>query len=502
MLAFTLYLVLILWLIYRNGLFGLFKDEGISPKQFTLLFFLKALAVPAFYFIYKKLYGGIEQLDAGKFFNDATVIGSYALSDPWAYVRLLFGFQNDSAGSYDFVHFLYRANNWDNGTMKDYLYNDNRVVIRLHSLIHFIAFKSYFVHALVNCLLSYVGILFLYKSIKEYFKKKELLVLLVLCLFPALWFYTGGLLKEGLTMFVLGSQVYNLRLLINGTVSIKRLLWFAFLFFVSCLLKPYLLLFASLCFGLFFLLNRYPALRLKPLVFVALMLALVFVVNVASLVFKGKSMVKAANDHQRVFADVAKGGIFLRDSIRFIRLSYDTSLVKKVPGEDSVYTIRKHAAFMYREHSHDYDTLYCKANTDTVSRYKLAYFISKSNSNIDPLEYKHGVLSAIAKSLYYSLLHPLFFHVQGAMQWLASFENLVILLSLILLFVIQFKSGKSAFLPLVLLVVVFSTCLLIGIATPNSGAIFRYRSPVVPFILLAALYYLPEFGFKANKSMN
>jgi hypothetical protein len=34
-------------------------------------------------------------------------------------------------------------------------------------------------------------------------------------------------------------------------------------------------------------------------------------------------------------------------------------------------------------------------------------------------------------------------------------------------------------------------CLLIGLTTPNSGAIFRYRSPAVIFILLAALYYLP-----------
>jgi len=49
---------------------------------------------------------------------------------------------------------------------------------------------------------------------------------------------------------------------------------------------------------------------------------------------------------------------------------------------------------------------------------------------------------------------------------------------------------KEQLLPFVFLILALGTCLVVGLSAPNSGAIFRYRSPAMIFLLLAALYEL------------
>ncbi|MBL7917257.1 MAG: hypothetical protein JNM96_02600, partial [Bacteroidia bacterium] len=69
-----IYFLVIVFIIYKNGFFGIFKDDSISTLKFAGLFILKCLAVPVFYYIFKKYYGGIEQYDAGGFFRDSKTI--------------------------------------------------------------------------------------------------------------------------------------------------------------------------------------------------------------------------------------------------------------------------------------------------------------------------------------------------------------------------------------------------------------------------------------------
>ncbi|MCC6370818.1 MAG: hypothetical protein IT236_07435 [Bacteroidia bacterium] len=478
-------------MIFRKGLFGIAVDSAISKKQFAILFFLKALAVPAFYFVYKKMYGGIDQLDAGKFYHDASVIGHYAFTDPTAYLRLLFGFQNDAEGSADYVNFLQYTHNWDNGEFKDYMYNDNRVVIRIHSLFYFLSFGSYFAQALLNCLLSYIGIVFIYKSLKEFFTGREKWVLLVLCLFPALWFYTGAVLKEGIAIFIIGCQVYCFKAVIySGASALKKAV--SLLFFIGAFfLKPYLLLFSMLCFALFFYLHHHTKIKRKAFAFFGFMLVAFALVNVASMLVKHKTVFKAVESHQRVFADVAEGGIFLESNDLFIRLKSDFNLVKKHPTNDSLFSIQFHAPYMYWKNTNMADTLYCTANLDTLTQYKLRYLISHSNSNLTVGNSGDGVAVILFHALYNSLFYPLFYTAKGPLQWLASFENLLILISLLLIVITFLIRKKLDLLPLVFIFLALFICLLAGIATPNSGAIFRYRSPAVIYILLAAVYSFP-----------
>ena len=500
MMVFIIYLLVFLSLIYYNGFFGIIKDDKISNKQFTILFLLKALAVPTFYFVYKKLYGGLELFDAGKFYRDASIISDFAKEDTLAYVKLLFGLQDDSPGSYDFVNYLSRTDNWDNGQLKDFLYNDNRVVIRLHSLFHFIAFKSYFAHALFNCLLSFFGLVFIYKSIKEFFVGKELYLIIILFFIPALWFYTGAVLKEGITIFVFGGQLNCIKKISSKKFNLKHILFEIIFLFISFLLKPYLLLLGTFCFGVFFYLQSKPQLKYKISLFFSAIILAAITINLLSLIVKHSSLIKAVNTHQKVFNDAAKGGIFLLDSTKFVRVNYNLNSVKKLEGKDSVYSIKPKVPYVYWEHSHQQDTLFCAANSDTLAQYKLVYMIGESNSNINAANYQKGILPAIGAGFYYSLLYPFFFNAKGPLHLLASLENLLILISFIILIIGLIRKKKPALLPLVFLSFALTICLLAGLATPNSGAIFRYRSPVIGFIVLAALYYLPIELRKIDKN--
>jgi len=491
LIAASIYLFIILFLIYKNKFFNLFNDEQVSAKTIAFLFLLKVLAIPAFYLVYKKMYGGLEKFDAGKFYTDATILNDYAREDFAGYLKVLFGFQDESPGTNFFDHYLVNTTNWDNGRLKDFLYNDNRIVIRLHSLLHFIAFNSYHVHALFNCFLSFIGIFFIYKSIKDFFAKKEIFVLLILCFLPALWFYTGAVLKEGIAIFILGSTLYQTKKVFLGQISVFSIGSLLFLVFISLLLKPYLLFFAAIYFSVFFALSHSKKIKYKSFVFISAITIVFVFLNSLSMAFKNRTLLEAAITHQRIFADASKGGIFLLDSVKFVRLEFDSTLVKKIATKPDYFTIKKNAPYIYWEHSHQQDTLFALANTDTITQYKLVYQLPKSGSNIFLAYNSSNMVSLGASCLYYSLLHPFFFNSKSLLQHLASLENLFVIISLFFFLFGLLKNKKDSFPAITFVLFALLLCLLIGLTTPNSGAIFRYRSPAVVFILLAALYYLP-----------
>ena len=496
MLSFILYLLLLLSLIYYNGFFRLFSDDIITRKQWTLLFLGKALAVPVFYLTYTKLYGGIEKFDTGKFYNDVLVLSDLVRTDFGFFVKLILGLQDDTPGSDEYLRAVKETYNWNNGTLKDYLYNDNRIVIRTHMLLNVIAFGSYLTHGLFNCFLSFIGILFLYKTFKEWFREKELLVLMVLCFFPSLWFYTGALLKEGLTVCVLGCSLYSLKTVITQRFSLKNGCVLLICTLLSFLLKPYLLVYALLVFSVLFALQASQKMINKSLVFILLMALIGFLANLVSIQAKGRSLTEAAMEHHRRFVGMTKGGIFLTGNGNYVRLKNDTSQLIRVTTKKDFYQIRKNATFMYWKGSNRIDTFYCQNNSDTLSEYQLVYIIPESQSNltISFVSPVHTVFS----SLYYTLFYPNPLRAKNLLQRLASIENILLLITLLLVIYGLIRTSKSRFLPLVFLFFAGSLCVLIGITAPNSGAIFRYRSPALLFILLSALYYYK--GFKKQSS--
>ena len=227
------------------------------------------------------------------------------------------------------------------------------------------------------------------------------------------------------------------------------------------------------------------------MLFFSLIFFTLLAANTLSLLVKHRSLWEAAIKHQRIFNGVAKGGIFLYNKDKFIRITYDSSLVNRVAHRSDLFTIKAKTPFMYWKNGQPEDTLNCAANSDTLSQYRLAYMISPANSNVDVASSKANLLILFTSCLYYALFSPLFVNAHSALQVLASVENLVLALALLYILIQVFVSKKERFPVLVFLFFAFSLCLLFGLSTPNSGAIIRYRAPAVLFILLGALYYLP-----------
>jgi hypothetical protein len=472
--------------IYFGRFFHIFTDPHLNGKKLCLIFFLKIMAVPVFYIVYRKWYGGIENYDTGKFFHDVQVLRRCSLNDLGFFFRVLSGFQNDTEGSADYSNCLHDTLNWDNGTVKDYLYNDNRTVIRLHLLLSVISPPDYLVHALFNCLMSFCGIYLIYKSFKHLFPGKETVLICVLAFFPTLWFYTGAVLKEGICLFVMGAFLINAKKLSQTEGGKWRYVILAVLFIFSLYLKPYLLIPFELFFGLYFVTAN--VVRSSPArYYLAGIIALFLTANLISVTVKGRSLASAALEHQKRFEAVSRGGIFMRANGKYLQLSPDTAQIFKT--KNGTYGIRKNTSYMFWEPGRPTDTLHVASNKDTLTRYELLYIIPPSGSNI--ALNKSGPFPLIVSALYYAVAVPLFVNVRNPMQVLASVENVMLILSLTAMFVGMAARKKSALFPLCCLIFGIGISLLAGISAPNSGAIFRYRAPAVIFILLAALYYLP-----------
>jgi hypothetical protein len=417
------------------------------------------------------------------------------------YIKMLFGMQDDAPGSFFFKTCIDTTNNWENGQVKDFFYNDNRVVIRIHSLLHFIAFGSYFVHALFDCLFSFTGLFFIYKTFKNYFTGKETWLFVIIALFPTLWLYTGALLKEGITVMVLGLLLFNLKTFILENRSLAHLLIILFLVFISLLLKPYILFYGAIIFTLFFLLER-SSLKYKLPVFFFSLLLVVISANFASKIVKKRSLLQAAEKREIEFRDLSTGGIFLLDSVKFVRVPYDTTLVSRVQNKPNYYTIKEGVSYTYWEHSHQQDTLYCRSNLDATSTYSLVYILPKAGSAINVINGSQNYFVITARSLYYTILYPFFFNARGIMQQFASLENLILVLALLISVVGFIRKKKDSLPAAVFLFFGISIFILIGFTTPNSGAIVRYRAPAAIFILMTALYFVDVTKIRWQKSSN
>lgn len=437
-----------------------------------------------------KLYGSIYYSDTGNFFRDSKIINNIAFSNFGEFFKLMFGFQEDGEGSYIFENFLKPTTTWDKSS-SEILYNDNRLVLRLHALIHFISSGNYFVHALFSCFLSFIGINWIYKTFKEQFKNKEIYFYLVWVLFPGVWFWTSGLFKEGPALFVLGMLLVSLkRVVAQRKYSVKNLVMLFIALQLSVAFKSYLMLPVLIGTIVFFgVKNRTD--RLVSIKYVLVLLGVFLITNLTmNLLFK-KDAVKMLADRQRNFIDVSNGGIFLWGDGKFIRTPYNFSLLKIDSSQTKVMaTITAGATYSYCELSHELDTLYCKGNTDTSTIYQLMYVIPKSNTTFKPLISVTdwpSFLRSIPYSLYIATLKPFFFDARGTIDIITSCENLFIILSLLWFIYNGVKQGFGDphyvyFLSLTVMVLI-----IVGITSPNLGAMQRYRALIVPFILLTAL---------------
>lgn len=499
MIVFTIYFLVFGILIYKTNLFGVLKDNILNSRFYTMAYLIKCLGVGMVAFIYQKLYGTANYLDAGNFFHDSKVIHDIAAYDPGEFFKVMFGFHDESPDSELYKKFFMQTTVWDKNPA-EFLYNDNRIIVRLHALIHFISFNNYFVHALISAIISLIGIHWIYKTFRFLFPGKEVQLFLCWLIFPGILFWTSGLFKEAPTVFTMGMMLISLkRMIIDKRYAVKYILCSILGIWISLLLKPYILIPVLLLTLLFFTIYALQKVRNKTITYIVAAILLVIIGNIILRSSTSQSILSLMAKRQFTFVDMSRGGIFLLNDKEYARLPYDFSLIDTTLGKDNII-IKKGTHYISWEHSHQQDTLYCVAYTDT--RYKVHYTITPAHSAIHIPQLKDNLvsfLSLIPAGLYITLFKPFFFDAHTGVEMIASFENIIVLLAIILFLFGIFKTRFKNPWHFYFLSLVFSTLLIIGITSPNLGAIERYRSPLIPFLLMASILSINSQRFEQNR---
>ena len=215
-----------------------FKDNIISFKFILGILLVKCIGCLAYYWVYFCYYPAGFNGDSVSTLHDAKVMYDALPNHPTDFIKMVFGLHSnlDSDPLYEpYFKFIEKWGRADVTT--DFFLNDNRTPIRINALIMLISFGNYTVHAFVMLVLSFVGQFAFYKAFKKYVPKKELLLAIIIFLTPSILFWTSGVLKEPIAIFLVGLFVY---------VFIKLFVEFQFKVKYSLVLILTLLLFLDL----------------------------------------------------------------------------------------------------------------------------------------------------------------------------------------------------------------------------------------------------------------
>ena len=479
--------LLTLWWLYKHQLFGLFTTSALTRQRLMVLFLIKASAIGVFYFAYGR-HGGLEKSDAGKFYHDAHVIASWGRHHPGDFVAFLSGSLDDSDGSAAHRACFTNTYNWNTGRSKDFFYNDNRIVIRLHAVIDFFTNGSFFTHALISLLIGWYGLFLLAQTFAQLLGGSLRTIFTIACLVPSVWFYTAAPLKEPLVLLVCGQLAMTALALSNGRLTYSVLIRFIFFAALALMLKPYVCGVWLLVCGAAVLAHRtaYRSPLKRAGVFTLIIVVVVGTANVFVKQMKGRSLAEQMQRQQKQFAITSAGGMYLSSANRYLRMAPDSSWLVKSPVAHH-YFLKRGAAYAYWLDARPDDSLHVAFNTDTTTLYLLEDFSLPGRSNIATVNYGTQGVSQIVNSLYYGVVAPLPWQARGGLQPLMAFENLLLLAAILFLLKEAWRSEEHRWLVLLIIVMGLVLCALPGFTAPNSGAIFRYRMTGVLLIVCGAV---------------
>jgi hypothetical protein len=231
-------------LIWR---FKLLRVNGLAPWMTVLAFALKCAAGIALWYMYSHMID-IDRRDADifKYFDDGLVMQSAFNESAGTYLQLIL--DKDGADLNSYYDSMY---NWDRSYALIQL-NDNRTMIRLHSLMAFVSGGDILTHIVFFNLLAFIGLVFLFKGFGEFYNVKGWVFIVACILPPSLLFWGSGLLKESVVLLPLGLSFYGASALYRGHGGKMFLLAGLVLF---SFIKPYVLL--SLFPALLYLIARH-----------------------------------------------------------------------------------------------------------------------------------------------------------------------------------------------------------------------------------------------------
>lgn len=198
-----LYAFMFGWIIFK---IPFFKVEGIKRHWFVSVFGLKVLAGVALYFIYTYYYTDRAKADIYRFYDDSEALYQLIFTDTRGFFANFFGFASDFNSGGKYAHLM---NNW----MLPYenpMYNDNRIVIRIHAIIRLFSFGSFNVHTVFFSFFSFTGLFLLARVFYQFIGDWKHELFLGVQLIPSVMFWSSGCLKEPILFLAVGVFIHAL----------------------------------------------------------------------------------------------------------------------------------------------------------------------------------------------------------------------------------------------------------------------------------------------------
>ncbi len=486
---------LVFILIIRRA--GFFKVEGLGRWFIATVFILKIFAGLLLWAVYTFYYTDRLSADIYKYFDDSRYMFEALKSNPADFLGMLSGLGDQS---YYFTRYYLHMNNWDSPFYSS-LYNDSHLMIRFNAIVRIFSFGYFNVHTVFMCFISLSGLTAVYKSFVPFIRDKSRELAAVIFLLPSVLFWSSGVLKEGFLFFSAGMLIYHVFCISAGRMSLRSLYWIVFSATLLAIVKFYVLISLLPGLTLFYILKK-----TSPR----------FVLAKAALVMTAYAAIGLNTHHflplhsplevlrmkQRDFVGLANGGTYLINDSLFAYISpenHDAVL----PAGGGKFHIRQGSAYYYWKNNNTKDTIFVYASTDTV-RYSLFSDHPRAGSviKIPPLDGSFlDALGNTPSAILNSLFRPYPWEARSILLLLPVFENILVTAALIAcIFFFRWKREISA--PFLLcLSFVLILAAISGLVTPVLGALVRYRTPALPFLLITILFIFDKEKFLKKITM-
>lgn len=406
-----------------------FEVEGLSKKNISALFILKIIAGLALWAIYTFYYTDRSTADIYKYFDDSKILSDALWTNPSDYFKLISGIGNKTPA---FDHYYSEMHYWAR-KIDSNIYNDSHTIIRFNALVRLFSFGYYNVHTVVICFLSLTGLTAIYKTFIPHLRDKQRELILAVFLLPSVLFWGSGVLKEGLIFFALGLLIYYS----NKLFSLKAIL--------ICLAVAFLLAFS------------------KFYVWLAIIPGLVFIV-----------WINKTNTKYLLLKFILIIGL-----IGAIGLNIDS------------FTSVQNPLVTLSQKQYEFNQLAFGNLTDANNKpIPVAGSIIKINTLEPTLS---SFIRNAPEALKNTLLRPYITELRSPLMLMAGLETLFILVIILfcLIFIKNIRTIQWEYFIFCMSFVIIQF-LIIGETTPILGAVGRYKTIALPFLVIAFLFILDK----------
>ena len=462
--------------------FGVRSD--LTIKNIFIGWLIKIGFGALYIFVFTHYYGnGFLYGDTSRFMVDSKILAQLASDYPLEYLKLLFGFGNENS---DIIWpYINNTQIWMYGDNGDFI-NDNRLILRLNSVIHLISNGNIYVHALVHVFLSFIGINLIYNAIKDFVKLKYVFWY-ALILLPSLSFWGGAVLKESILIFSIGLLLHALK---NISIKITLTHILVLLIAIGLLLfnKPYVGL-IIIPMSLFWFFGQLVKWKIK---FIYVSVIFIMIVFTAILFAPSKiNLTEKVSYKQKDLINMGRGGVFFITDSSFCSFKYQyhqnfemvsDSLIKVLQPTNGEYKLfGEYVYHPFQIEASDKQYAHYLTQIPSNSFYETTHI---ENSSLQ-------LIKNIPSALWNVIVRPYAWDNGNKLKYFAFAQNiLLILLLFYTIFNRKILKAKEKWILFILISSSLFISLLIGWTTPIFGAAVRYKVPVDLFIVIISFILL------------